>query len=177
VTVRPRIQREFLIWLNEAEDRLPCQVTRIARTDLALLLRLDVVSPHIFVALARYGIAVGVEWDGECWDYLYDDMVSPQRITGGYVCSYCEPDCREVYASRAELWRSHLFKPWPSWLVGKLNEVEALVLYGMPGATWGKFGAASLNGKEQDHVVAIIPLQKQNSIAGASSLMSTILGC
>ena len=68
MTVRPRIQRCFVGWLETARPRLSVQPRVIKRSDHLLRMTFDGITPAIRANLSRYDIDVWVEWDGYCGD-------------------------------------------------------------------------------------------------------------
>lgn len=161
---RPRIQRAFFAWLEEARPRFKREVRIMRRTDKAVEFAFDVGGPALQGWLNRHEITVGAFHDGGCWDLIFDVDAYPERRGEGYVCSQCEREGKhETFASREALWLDHLFEPFLGWLNENLAPAKALVLRATEDgrATWAQLkpeepSGFSLLGKAVK-VVSLIP--------------------
>jgi hypothetical protein len=143
LAIRPRIQRAFFAWLEEARARLKRQVIPGKRTDRVLEFSFDVGGRALLGWLSHNGISVGA-FDGDHWyDFVYDDDIVPERVPNGVICRLCLPEAQRTFATREELWREHLFEPFLAWMNEKLAPATALALFSTEpdperGATWPK---------------------------------------
>ena len=138
MTVRPRIQRCFVGWLETARPRLSIQPRVTRRCDRLLQMAFDGLTPAIGANLSRYDIDVWVEWHGVCWDFVFNEYIQVAGQRGAYVCGACLPEARTIYASREALWRDHLFEAFLAWINDILAPASALALYRSElGSTWG----------------------------------------
>jgi len=137
--VRPRIQRTFLDWLASNRERFAVPIRITKRTDRHIEWWFVGVNPIVYGVLT-WEIGVGVEWEGETWDYLTFFEASPRRTAGGYLCSMCIPEARQVFASREVLWRDHLFEPFLEWVNDDLAKARWIGIYGgrEEDGTWAK---------------------------------------
>ena len=139
MTVRPRIQRCFVGWLETARPRLSIQPRVTRRSDRVLQMAFDGLTPAIGANLSRYDIDVWVEWDGDCWDLVFNEYIQVAGRRGAYVCEACPQEARTTYASREALWRDHLFEAFLAWINDILAPASALALYRSDlGSTWVK---------------------------------------
>ena len=136
MTVRPRIQRAFLTWLEEARARLrvPLHVER--RTDRRMTVHFDGLSRSIEATLSRQGLSVSVLKGDTWWDWVYDDDVVPVRVRGGQVCDSCSGNERMIYPHRVALWCDHLFEPFLEWINTTLAVIWAVSLGRSSGCRW-----------------------------------------
>ena len=126
----PRIQRAFYRWFDESSRRfaIPLTIHRRTKRWMVMTLRNDWPIP---VTLLRDEIHVAIDWEDYFWDLLYcNDMVTPRRVPGGYVCAHCRPEAQKLYPSREALWRDHLFEPFLEWVNEKLAKSTAIGLFG-----------------------------------------------
>ena len=138
MAVRPRIQRAFLAWLEEARPRLKRQIVIGRRTDRVLEFTFDVGAPFLYGWLSRCEISIAVDNEGICWDLLADFDAYPQRAFGGVICRLCPTDNQRVFASREELWCDHLFEPLLVWVNEELAPSRAIAFFGGGGGTWAR---------------------------------------
>ena len=139
MTVRPRIQRCFIGWLETARPRLSIQPRVTRRSDCLLQMAFDGLPPAIGAHLSRFEIDVWVEWDGVGWDLVFNEYIQVAGRRGAYVCEACPPEARTTYASREALWRDHLFEAFLTWINNTLAPASALALYRSDlGSTWVK---------------------------------------
>ncbi len=138
MAVRPRIQRAFLAWLAKVEGRSAVPLFVQKRTDRLIEIGLGKFEPHLVAYLKRGGIDVAVDWDGACWDFLWDEITAPLNVTGGYACGAWGCTEPSVFSTREAYWREHLFEPFLDWLNDKLAAAQALGLYRVDGCTWAK---------------------------------------
>lgn len=129
-SIRPRIHREFFTWQHQSKHRFAIGLRIVRRTDRWLQMAFVGINPAIVATLSRTGTSVSVEVPGDCWDLIFDMDAVPEHTHQGYVCAFCPADAREVYASRAALWRNHLFEPFLQWISTRLNSSELLLLFG-----------------------------------------------
>ncbi len=114
---RPRIQREFLPWFEEASSRFAVPVLLGRRTARRWKLRFgggttSALRPEL------HGCEIGVyaEWGEDAWDQVLSLLVAPRRTPFGYINLWTLPEYREPYATREALWRSELFEPFLRWV-------------------------------------------------------------
>lgn len=163
MSVRPRIQRAFLRWLEEKRSRLPFGLTRTRRTDALLTMQIGVAEPHLLLQLSRWSLSVLVVWQGKDWDLLYDNDVVPVRVSNGHVCGLCGRAQQEVFSGREMLWREHLFEPWLRWLTDEVASAQFVLLHQTKdgGVTWATLAPPA--DERQPTVVGAIPLRRDHS--------------
>ena len=146
MSVRPRIQRTFVQWLEEHKDRLPCRLIPVSRSDYLLEMKLQWGYSHLTFGLGRNEIDVSVNWQGQCWDIIFNEIAIPLAVRNGYVCSVCRPSERTLFSSREELWKEHLFEPFAAWILKELANANAIVLHQdrLDGSTWAKLTSSEV---------------------------------
>lgn len=87
------------------------------------------------------GISIAAVWDGECWDFLFDEDVVAEHTTDGWHCSLCPADQRAFFSSVEALWTDHLFQPLWRWITMQLLRAKGVGFYGGGGMTWAKLVA------------------------------------
>lgn len=71
-----------------------------------------------------------------CWDFVYDADVSPQQTSAAWVCTQCpEP---QLFKSRYDLFRDHLFSPFREWVLGPLAANGSVEFWDFAGMTMAK---------------------------------------
>ncbi len=139
MTVRPRYQRAFLAWHERHAATLPVQIVRGKRTDASLEFRFAGWGDALQCWIRREGLTIGAFEKEDCWDLIFDPDVDPERVAGGYVCSLCEKDARQVFPTREALWEDHLFEPLRVWMVEKLAPANHLAFHGTRNSmTWAR---------------------------------------
>jgi len=78
--------------------------------------------------LTESGLCVSATYQGDCWDFLFDEDAYPRKVPGGYECRECLPAHKKLFASRAALWHDHLFEPLLTWVNEELACATWLVL-------------------------------------------------
>ena len=134
---RRKWQRDFVAWYLGNETRFKIKLELLRRHDDYLTLAFASLSRVIIVWVTADEITVSVEWEGELWDYICDFDTSPCRVPGGYVCSECPEDKRDVYPSRASLRCAEVFEPFLNWVNQQLADSSALSVSGSANeASW-----------------------------------------
>ncbi|MFC7478460.1 hypothetical protein ACFQS7_29340 [Dankookia sp. GCM10030260] len=166
MAVRPRIQRCFVAWLEEARPRLAAQPRILRRDDLRLRMSFAGLTPVIGATLSRYDIDVCVEWREVLWDFVYSEYVAVRGRRGAYVCAACAPEARAFYPSREALWQGHLFEPFLKWVNGTLAPASRVVLYAgdgwqqdEPGWSAARLWREGDNPRFLEGAVAVLPLR------------------
>ena len=133
------MERAFAHWLAANGAQLPGPLTKRQPARGAAVYEFG-ASPFVLLHVARYGIDVSVEPDGQCWDLLYSDEVPPAASGDGVVCSLCDEPDRKVYRDDEDLLREHQFEPLFRWLIDDFARAERLELGMVPGggATWAE---------------------------------------
>lgn len=121
------------MWQHLLKHRFAIGLRIVRRTDRWLQMAFVGINPAIVATLTRTGISVSVEVQGDCWDLIFDMDAVPVPTHQGYVCALCPEEASEVYASRAALWRNHLFEPFLQWINTSLKSSELLLLFGDSG--------------------------------------------
>ena len=125
----------FLQWLRTDGRDLLREIAVIRRRH-----RVDIEFrrfPHTLSGrLCRNTISVAAVNKGECWDYVFDADVSPKRTSAGWVCTQCLKP--QVFGSRAELYRDHLFEPLRVWVLKLLAEKKCVEFRDFGGSTMAK---------------------------------------
>jgi hypothetical protein len=138
MSVRSRIQRAFLAWLDEASPRVGQRIIPRRRTDRVICFDFDVGSPLLHGWLDRHEIVITVGDDESTRDLLLVLNAFPERSPFGVVCSQCARNEQRVFASREELWCDHLFEPLLRWVNDELAPAVAIALFEYDGATEAK---------------------------------------
>lgn len=130
---RPRIQRPFLLWFAESRRRfaVPLRIARHRKQSIEL--EFTRAKSLIRATLTSWEINVGFDWQGACWDLLICFEAIPELTRNGYVCSLCNPEQRDTYTSRDQLWRKHLFEPFLTWVNDTLTKAPWIEIYGCAG--------------------------------------------
>ncbi len=155
MTVRPRIQRAFLKWLDESAPRLKQRIIVQRRTDRLICFEFDVGTPLLHGWLDRHEIVVAVDDDETTWDLILNLEAYPERTEAGVVCSLCTDDERRVFASRDELWRDHLFEPLLQWVNETLAPAVAIALFEYHGMTQAKLVMSSEEAARATKTIAL----------------------
>lgn len=135
MTVRPRIQRAFFAWFDEARPRLKRDISIVRRTDRSVEFTFHAGTDALRGWLYRNEVVIAVDYDGTCWDLLIAYDVYPRKIADGYICTECPPDAQHIHPSREALWRDHLFDPLLRWVNEELATATGLALYDYTGMT------------------------------------------
>jgi hypothetical protein len=139
MTVRSRIQQEFLEWHRVARNRFLVPVEIGDRTDQTIDLVFPSATPAISATLTRSDILVSVELDGHHWDIIRSFETALEEVQGGYACGLCEPAEREVYPSQTRFWTDHVFDPFLAWVNTELFQAIAIGFWGdLETGTWAK---------------------------------------
>jgi hypothetical protein len=134
MSIRPRIQRAFVSWLANTPLKVP--VTISLRTDQMMEIAFAVATPLLSASLDRRELNVAADWNGICWDFLLVLEAAPQKVTGGHVCTDCEPENRKLFPSREAVWIDHLFQPFGDWVNNELAVADSVGLYGGRNGGW-----------------------------------------
>ncbi len=163
--IRPRIQRDFVAWLDANQSAFAVPVRLGQRTRTHWQLRFGGITPHVSAVLIGNGtqneLVVAAEWQGECWDLFAAFEASPYRAETAYFCALCEETGRQAFGSRVELWLDHLFVPFLDWVNRKLAPANWLVLHDHGGAT-----SAALSVERPADLAGqiIVPLRAERSL-------------
>ena len=103
MTVRPRIQRAFLAWLDESAPRLKQRIMLRRRTDRLICFEFDVGAPLLHGWLDRHEIGIAVGDDHTTWDLILVLEAFPERTGAGVVCTQCAPNERPPLFQPREL--------------------------------------------------------------------------
>ena len=134
MSIRPRFQRAFLAWLEEARPRLALQPRLIRRTDETLVLRFDGLRPDIEAEIERdprgSSVSIFVQpafavGGPSILLYLDTDVVA---APGGYVFPDDTSPDAPVFQDRASAWQHLLFEPFLKWINGKLAKADSVAL-------------------------------------------------
>jgi hypothetical protein len=138
---RPRIQRAFALWFDEAATHLTVPVRLGRRTDQYWEMTFGgETTPVLSACLHSYGIDVEAHWQNVLWDLVLSLDAAPERMSTGYVNMFTLPEYRMPYATREAFWRGEVFEPFASWVNDTLASAHAVGLWGSEGsgATWAK---------------------------------------
>lgn len=140
------IPKAFGRWLRQNRRRFRFQPVIVkSGKDSIIQLRLMGISQKIQCVITQHCADICVSHKGECWDILVDFGVAERKSSAGYYCELCEPDKRELFATREELWERHCFEPILEWLNKNLAESNWIYLFATEGATWAEI-------KEKDDI-------------------------
>jgi hypothetical protein len=134
----PRIQREFLTWYRQNAGRFVIPLRTMARSRRCLDLTFMGITPVISTSLFSGELIVLAKMDEQVFDIVADFEADPLHTPLGYVCKLCEPETREVYRTRTEFWRHHLFEEFLDWVNKQLAPARWICLsrLGDGGSTW-----------------------------------------
>lgn len=83
-----------------------------------------------------------VSRNASSWDVLYfDGDVAPKKIGANrYICVLCDPQLRDVFSSRGELFEKHCFEKTLTWCNKNLKPEKWIVLCALMdgGSTWAE---------------------------------------
>ena len=136
--VGSRIQREFQTWYRENAGRFDIPLQLISRNRKAFDLSFVGITPVVSASLVEGEIIVQAAIGERFFDILADFEAHPLHTPAGYVCTLCEPDSREVYKTRREFWRRHMFEKFLDWVNGTLSGTRWVRLSSIDdgGTTW-----------------------------------------
>lgn len=103
------------------------------------------------------GISIAAVWDGECWDFLFDEDVVSELRPDGWCCSLCSADRQSYFPSVGALWVDHLFQPLRQWITMKLFMAKGIGFYGRGGMTRAKLVANGDVEDAQTHILLFNP--------------------
>lgn len=134
MTVRPRYQRAFLTWLEEARPRLMLQPRLWRRSDAQMLLKFDDMNPELSVELTCYGISRGgTAYRLEVWgssDCMTNALCFPGvdvfRTAAGYATAWTPRRAPRVWPERDAIWRSLVFEPFLDWVNTTLAQATSI---------------------------------------------------
>jgi hypothetical protein len=127
IKARHRIQRAFHNWYGVNRHAFLLPLDCIEHSKRALIFGFAGVTPMIKVRLTRNDLSAlvlrpEVARQDECLDMLFSFDTSPKRVSGGYICTQCDPGTRPTLPSREAIWEADLFEPFLVWV----NEVLAV---------------------------------------------------
>lgn len=141
---RSRVQRAFLLWFKEAHKRFKVPFRISVRKDRYLLLETS-NHPNLKAeaTLARSGLLLTLNWQGERGSELHTNQVCPVRCSGGYICSmHFDPNEwgpdnyvhteRKIYPTREDVWRTHVFEVFLGYVNNTLIKFPLMELYSLP---------------------------------------------
>jgi hypothetical protein len=123
------------------------------------------IHPAISGSLTESGLNVSAEYQGECWDLLFDVDAYPKKVPEGYVCRECLPGYQKLFVSRSDLWADHLFERLLNWVNEELSRAQWLVLEAIPPEySWAHLAEtrpelAQAKDSEDRSVTIVIPLR------------------
>ena len=134
----PRIQREFLAWYRQNAGRFLIPLRLMARNRKRLDLGFAGITPVVSASLLEDELIVQARMDRHVFDLIADFEAWPQHTPLGYVCNLCRPETREVYRTRTEFWRRHVFDEFLEWVNQQLDPARWIRLsrLGDEGSTW-----------------------------------------
>lgn len=128
----------LLPWLNSIAWRCGVRLSADVSDPDCTLLRVAGLHPAIWISLrGDWGIDVGADWDGECWDLLASFDVPAEQVAGGWENTMFVPEARVVRATREAVWREDVFETLLEWINDELIVATHLGLWGEPDhGTW-----------------------------------------
>jgi hypothetical protein len=138
--MRRCIQKTFATWQAKQAEQFLVPLHFLKRTDRCLDFCFKGLNPALTIFLS-WEIGVGVDWQGENWDFLIFFETVPEHKADGYHCSLCIDEYAQItYSSREDLWQDHLFQPFLEWFNEYLVPARWLGLYKTDdkGCTWAK---------------------------------------
>lgn len=159
MSVRPRIQRAFAKWLEEAQPNLKCEIIIKRRTDQATDFKLDIGSEALRGWVSTYGLSVAVSHQGTEYDLLFDSDAFPEKVRNGYVCALCRKNNEksQIFANREDLWHDHLFDPFQKWINEILASASSIQLYRRgEGSTWAALDKTGILRPDADVSIPIM---------------------
>ena len=129
------LQQAFLDWYAVNHTRFAYVVQFEVPAGGHLTLYFGGINRVLYARFSLDCISVWVDYQGECWDCVFDVDAAPIPVTGGYICTMCKPETRVVFPDRLTIWVDHLFKPLLKWVNEDLAQSNCLVLEGAPGWT------------------------------------------
>lgn len=124
--------RAFRQWLDINRPRFAHPVELHEKPGIWAEFSFAGIHPAISGSLTESGLCVSAEYQGECWDLLFDNDAYPKKVPEGYVCRECLPEYKKLFVSREALWADHLFEALLTWVNEKLAPAQWLVLEGTP---------------------------------------------
>jgi hypothetical protein len=137
----PKRNHVFLNWLKENRSRFSFQ-PRVVRcrkhiVDFEMQGTTNALK-FSFISRSCSGISVAAMWHGECLDIIGDFDVAEERSDKGWMCRYDEPEDRQYWQTREQLWIEHCFEPFLKWCNNELATARWLELYIGEGTTAAK---------------------------------------
>ena len=128
---RRKIHRAFLNWLETNRHRFAIDLQPKHRTDRYLEFSFAGINDVLSVGISPSSLNVTATYKDECWDFILSLDAVPEPVSGGYICSLCEPvNQPQIFRDRTALWIDHLFKPLLEWVNVELAKSNWLVLEG-----------------------------------------------
>lgn len=145
-TRRPRVRRAFLAWFSENRHRFLVPLDILEQSDNEIGIRMEGISHRLAATLTPQGLSVDVFHQGQWFDRLFDQDICPtQRVGEGYVCNYMKPTVREIFPTKEDVWRDHVWEEFVLWINQRLYPARWLRLAQTHGV-----GSANLFVQEQD---------------------------
>lgn len=133
------IQKTFGRWLSSNRSRFRFQPIIAKKGKGSIIdMRFMGISQKIGCVITRHYAGIYVNHHGECWDILTSFVVEARKSSAGYYCEGCEPDKREFFATREELWERHCFEPLLKWVNKNLDESRWVCLFATKDTTWAR---------------------------------------
>lgn len=135
---RPRFQREFFAWYRQNAHRFALPLRLMACRKHSIELGLMDITPVISISLSRTNLGVHVVLGGEHFDTLLDLDIAPRHHPFGFVCEFCDDKTRQIFKTRADLWRDHIYEELLTWVNTGLAPANWLRLshIGTNGTSW-----------------------------------------
>jgi hypothetical protein len=125
--------RAFHDWLELNRSRFAHPVQLRKRRGHWAEYSLAGVHPAISGSLTESGLSVWAKYQGDTWDFLFDNDAYPKKVRQGYVCRECLPGYQKLFECREALWAEHLFEALLNWVNETMARAHWLVLEGIPG--------------------------------------------
>ena len=121
-------QRTFLHWFEISRNRflVPIHIGRIMHERICF--SIVGFAGCLAGTVRENGLSVSVEWQGECFDLVFDLDISPRRNESGYFCGCCLPEYVVHYPTREALLVGHSFEPFLEWVNDRVARAETLSL-------------------------------------------------
>ena len=159
-------QQAFVDWYASNSERFTCQIQFEQGDDCNRHFSFAAFHYSLKGCVSEEGITVSVCYQGEYCDLVFDADACASPVPGGYVCTFCEPELKVIFADELEMWKDHVFEPLLKWVNEDLAESNWLVLEGDPRFTSARLMTehpAPDQDLAPDSVRIVIPL-KQHEI-------------
>ena len=157
--------RAFRDWLELNRSRFAYPVQLRKRRGHWVEYSFAGIHPAISGGLTASGLSVWAKYQGDTWDFLFDNDAYPKKVRQGYVCRECLPGYQKLFESRKALWAEHLLEALLKWVNEDLARAQWLVLQATPPEySWAllaetKPEPAQAKDPEDRSVTLVIPLR------------------